>query len=199
MGLIPARAGTTLRCHECRRRSRAHPRSRGDHIGKAPGTASLTGSSPLARGPPRGSSAVTRPQGLIPARAGTTKILSVHSVTRRAHPRSRGDHKAIARVVSDERGSSPLARGPLHSPTKWQRTRGLIPARAGTTTRSDRRPSRSRAHPRSRGDHADMALYNRAYWGSSPLARGPPQTRRRTSSSGGLIPARAGTTWCRSP
>ena len=92
------------------------------------------------------------------------------------------------------KGSSPLARGPLTPVSLSATSMGLIPARAGTTLSRDLKAFKPGAHPRSRGDHADLALYNRAYWGSSPLARGPQLVIPAARARGGLIPARAGTT-----
>ena len=53
VGLIPARAGNTLRGNSKPPLSRAHPRSRGEHITPPVMISSLSGSSPLARGTPR--------------------------------------------------------------------------------------------------------------------------------------------------
>ena len=50
-GLIPARAGTTMTGTLAPGSSRAHPRSRGDHLVPVFLPCLLTGSSPLARGP----------------------------------------------------------------------------------------------------------------------------------------------------
>ena len=72
--------------------------------------------------------------------------------------------------------------------------RGLIPARAGSTTSTPPGSPRGRAHPRSRGEHAAGGMPDQLAGGSSPLARGA-----RPGSVGGswclrLIPARAGST-----
>ena len=71
-GLIPARAGTTNLPVTSAAETGAHPRSRGDH--RSPRTAAprRSGSSPLARGPPRLEAHFGHLLGLIPARAGTT-------------------------------------------------------------------------------------------------------------------------------
>ena len=72
----------------------------------------------------------------------------------RAHPRSRGDHGSHSSIGENLGGSSPLARGPLLSGKPRAATRGLIPARAGTTRTHSGEPETGRAHPRSRGDHS---------------------------------------------
>ena len=71
---------------------------------------------------------------------------------------------------------------------------GLIPARAGTTGLGLLRRGGFGAHPRSRGDHSPVATSTVSAVGSSPLARGPRTEAGTSNSSGGLIPARAGTT-----
>ena len=112
--LIPARAGTTLLSRARLWWTRAHPRSRGDHHIQTDNAFFGSGSSPLARGPPAGSSSTVGSPGLIPARAGTTGLPSRRPWRPRAHPRSRGDHLFSLFTVEKRAGSSPLARGPLH-------------------------------------------------------------------------------------
>ena len=91
-GLIPARAGNTSPCPELPGSSRAHPRSRGEHLGEEHSGAADMGSSPLARGTQEEKLAFYEWSGLIPARAGNTvDIAAVHKPSR-AHPRSRGEH-----------------------------------------------------------------------------------------------------------
>ena len=51
--------------------------------------------------------------GLIPARAGSTKVEGLETLEARAHPRSRGEHNTRHRLVALVPGSSPLARGAL--------------------------------------------------------------------------------------
>ena len=91
-GLIPARAGNTLGCRRGGRASRAHPRSRGEHSRKFHRKTWKWGSSPLARGTPRGGMARRRRLGLIPARAGNTVEWVPAFCACGAHPRSRGEH-----------------------------------------------------------------------------------------------------------
>ena len=73
---------------------------------------------------------------------------------------------------------------------------GLIPARAGNTRRQLPRTRSTRAHPRSRGEHPILVLMSSRRAGSSPLARGTLQRRVMQLDQFGLIPARAGNTWC---
>ena len=135
--------------------------------------------------------------GLIPARAGTTRYQSSAGLPPRAHPRSRGDHAGRREYEELREGSSPLARGPLSATRTVSDKTGLIPARAGTTGELLESWGSLRAHPRSRGDHCRRGVTFRSPLGSSPLARGPPDTRAAGGEFVGLIPARAGTTLVR--
>ena len=71
---------------------------------------------------------------------------------------------------------------------------GLIPAHAGKTTGATATPSRTGAHPRSRGENWDGPNGPSRWLGSSPLTRG----KRRSGCDQGrrrrLIPAHAGKT-----
>ena len=71
---------------------RAHPRSRGEHTGKTMTDLIVEGSSPLARGTRNWGERAPVDAGLIPARAGNTISCPSPVCSRRAHPRSRGDH-----------------------------------------------------------------------------------------------------------
>ena len=134
----------------------------------------LPGSSPLARGLRHQPADRRDGPGIIPARAGFTKLFLVMGVP---FP-----------------GSSPLARG-LHGAADHDHDGpGIIPARAGFTTASRTTRSTTWDHPRSRG------VYWRAAWppctprGSSPLARGLLYSAYSHSHSPRIIPARAGST-----
>ena len=193
-GLIPARAGNTPPHQVQDQEPGAHPRSRGEHLALVIISDSALGSSPLARG--------TLPYyhwsaffgGLIPARAGNTGTPSQPTTPCRAHPRSRGEHSRSASKKCCRSGSSPLARG-----TRWlfgfsTCWKGLIPARAGNTPKSQQTGKLARAHPRSRGEHAGGWVVGRLAAGSSPLARGTRLLASASCCACGLIPARAGNT-----
>ena len=70
----------------------------------------------------------------------------------------------------------------------------LIPAQAGKTRSTGRRPDTRRAHPRSRGENGELYLDDDERRGSSPLTRGKPRSRNRHFLRRGLIPAHAGKT-----
>ena len=98
---------------------------------------------------------------------------------------------AGARRVS---GSSPLARGTPGADELITPLNGLIPARAGNTAVMKAWAVTWRAHPRSRGEHANSSTTKKFRRGSSPLARGTQEIIEDDKYCLGLIPARAGNT-----
>ena len=193
-GLIPARAGNTLRRAVSCTLHRAHPRSRGEHERWDLKNLAVQGSSPLARGTPGRRDFRGVQRGLIPARAGNTGYLNFWLTVLRAHPRSRGEHTVTPHAFNDSGGSSPLARGTRSEGRSAGVVSGLIPARAGNTYRRFTASAFCRAHPRSRGEHPLPGNPSTPDAGSSPLARGTPRGLPGNLPSPGLIPARAGNT-----
>ena len=98
-GIIPARAGFTHRHPGRHGPGRDHPRSRGVYACAAGRSCGSTGSSPLARGLHPGTRLPGAPQGIIPARAGFTRMRRGTPSRTPDHPRSRGVYSVI--------GSSP--------------------------------------------------------------------------------------------
>ena len=96
------------------------------------------------------------------------------------------------------RGSSPLTRGKHALSIRVRRALGLIPAHAGKTLPVSPRRSRTRAHPRSRGENIKAAVSVVVEWGSSPLTRGKQRAQLGRHFRPGLIPAHAGKTRCSS-
>ena len=193
-GLIPAHAGkTTGRAgFSCPRT--AHPRSRGENLGRAGQVRPDRGSSPLTRGKHAALVGAGHDRGLIPAHAGKTPLHLSDNLVNGAHPRSRGENvRALAFVVPIV-GSSPLTRGKLDQHTNHGHIRGLIPAHAGKTRSWARRGRVRTAHPRSRGENATVRLIRTVTAGSSPLTRGKRTARTRSTARAGLIPAHAGKT-----
>ena len=153
--LIPAHAGKTPRCASTIHCTRAHPRSRGENQEEASGAGLVDGSSPLTRGKQASDRPFSADFRLIPAHAGKTTRYRRCAMSRRAHPRSRGENELRAKIDQFNQGSSPLTRGKPVSVHEVGRVRGLIPAHAGKTLRGTSRP---RTGP-----------------GSSPLTRGKPR------------------------
>ena len=193
-GLIPAHAGSTqdgcagIWCGP------AHPRSRGEHRAGWEFVDQYVGSSPLTRGAPAGCCRLHRRRGLIPAHAGSTIATGSATSSRRAHPRSRGEHRWKCPRRTSASGSSPLTRGARDLLIKKAGECGLIPAHAGSTAFRVRARRALRAHPRSRGEHLFAALVSEVPAGSSPLTRGAHWKPYKPKAGRGLIPAHAGST-----
>ena len=192
-GIIPARAGFTGRRVGGRLGRRDHPRSRGvypwSHWRRPP-----CGSSPLARGLRSTAACRCAPRGIIPARAGFTRV--PHGLERpgRDHPRSRGVYAWAPTWSPLTGGSSPLARGLLPNIREMIQSVGIIPARAGFTWPVRGRGPPGPDHPRSRGVYGQGQRSTRTGQGSSPLARGLLVGGSGMSITGRIIPARAGFT-----
>ena len=149
--IIPARAGFTSTTRRARSASRDHPRSRGVYPDLEVFAASVTGSSPLARGllvsPYRWVLLV----GIIPAHAGFTACGGGCGGRSGDHPRSRGVYCSTSRGRTIPSGSSPLARGLPLGRAAGESHAGIIPARAGFTPAAPERRTQRGDHPRSRG------------------------------------------------
>ena len=132
-GIIPARAGFTAMNVFNRPPKKDHPRSRGVYLDEFHGVLVLLGSSPLARGlllhPLRG----VQGEGIIPARAGFTRLPRSGWLGLPDHPRSRGVYEGSISMPGTVWGSSPLARGLLVAVAGDDEEGGIIPARAGFT------------------------------------------------------------------
>ena len=85
-------------------------------------------------------------------------------------------------------------RGKPPDPRRPSGRRGLIPARAGKTSRRTRPPARWSAHPRACGENRTGSLGRRGAVGSSPRVRGKRPCCLLGRGGVGLIPARAGKT-----
>ena len=169
---IPARAGNTPTTPRSAPQTPVHPRSRGEHLTPQQQRNFPDGSSPLARGtrdPLRRGDGRAR---FIPARAGNTHHNLEYQRSTAVHPRSRGEHDAVAPPMAAEVGSSPLARGTPGRQRDLPVGDRFIPARAGNTRPSTGLQLHSTVHPRSRGEHPAVSGAAAAFAGSSPLARG---------------------------
>ena len=193
-GLIPAHAGKTPPRASACRRSRAHPRSRGENWNAMRKRSKGAGSSPLTRGKRSVTVPVNITARLIPAHAGKTVCDRACKHHGPAHPRSRGENLVSAVQVGNAGGSSPLTRGKRAGHGRGPGPEGLIPAHAGKTGCRLARGIGARAHPRSRGENARSGASRACRAGSSPLTRGKQAVDWRGGSARGLIPAHAGKT-----
>ena len=193
-GLIPAHAGKTGRGHRRGARPGAHPRSRGENFRLRRGQVGARGSSPLTRGKPRRRTCTCMSGRLIPAHAGKTRASTRRTARSAAHPRSRGENMGADMSALSVWGSSPLTRGKLDHEVGERPRERLIPAHAGKTRRTGPAGCRPSAHPRSRGENHSGGTVPEQVSGSSPLTRGKPDGKLRTSGMSRLIPAHAGKT-----
>ena len=192
--IIPARAGFTGGAQRRGGQVRDHPRSRGVYPQSAYTARRYCGSSPLARGLPRGWRPGRRAAGIIPARAGFTLEERDEILPGQDHPRSRGVYRTLRIDSARGGGSSPLARGLRSAPPTGGRPPRIIPARAGFTRGDGRVPARPPDHPRSRGVYGCTVVHRGGAPGSSPLARGLHEDPGTLAARGRIIPARAGFT-----
>ena len=172
----------------------AHPRSRGENIGRVTSRSRLSGSSPLTRGKRVRCLDRQTAERLIPAHAGKTPKSGRPPSWRTAHPRSRGENIVLRTGSRTVSGSSPLTRGKRTCPETAAAHERLIPAHAGKTLTLPTRVAMSAAHPRSRGENETAGRRKDRPSGSSPLTRGKPRTRRAWVAPSRLIPAHAGKT-----
>ena len=106
----------------------------------------------------------------------------------------RGEHAYAEEAGANQAGSSPHARGALRELVRERQELGIIPACAGSTTRSACRWTAWGDHPRMRGEHADDASSAFDAGGSSPHARGAHKRAVLDGLDQGIIPACAGST-----
>ena len=175
MGLIPACAGKTLRLFFWSAGGRAHPRVCGENARYSFCAVPRRGSSPRVRGKRRPLGQHRAARGLIPARAGKTVgvgPLRPHSV---AHPRACGENSARREPSSRSTGSSPRVRGKRHLQRARLDNHGLIPARAGKTSKPSATSRHYWAHPRACGENGRPTALQLLTPGSSPRVRGKPR------------------------
>ena len=189
---IPAGAGNASARARYGHLTPVHPRGRGERLFSSPHRASLTGSSPRARGTHEARSADSATVRFIPAGAGNANQHRASAAARAVHPRGRGERGSAVHTGTHHRGSSPRARGTrLRDGVRGVRMR-FIPAGAGNAARNAGRGSRPSVHPRGRGERHLMNQSPTDGRGSSPRARGTPSFMRKKASLLRFIPAGAG-------
>ena len=94
---------------------------------------------------------------IIPACAGSTRLIAFCAFVATDHPRLRGEHTSRWLVVLGARESSPLARGAHWVYEATEERLLIIPACAGSTLGIVRLRLVRRDHPRLRGEHTSRA------------------------------------------
>ena len=155
---------------------RDHPRIRGEHQGRADGSANRTGIIPAYAGNTSGDGCRTEVMGgSSPHTRGTLSSMLIPNWTTWDHPRIRGEHLRRLRDVVGLGGIIPAYAG--NTPNERRvatATLGSSPHTRGTPVRGGRQPSSCWDHPRIRGEHRRRGIGR--YQG------------------GGIIPAYAGNT-----
>ena len=152
------------------------------------------GSSPHVRG-----ALVTMPgmrsgRGIIPACAGSTRILLHKDDPVWDHPRMCGEHITPKKWTNLVPGSSPHVRGAHDSCSVISALLGIIPACAGSTPPRMTWVSEVWDHPRMCGEHDGVQAILTTDKGSSPHVRGALTFGKARGQPIGIIPACAGST-----
>ena len=155
--------------HPC---SAAHPRTGGENEADPYSDETLSGSSPHGRGKRDRPTPGAEELRLIPARAGKTESVNNPNSRMWAHPRTGGENAERRRGGELLGGSSPHGRGKPRRHDARSAPFGLIPARAGKTTRRRRRCRPGPAHPRTGGENPMRFGKTDIITGSSPHGRG---------------------------
>ena len=189
---IPACAGSRTE-GKCPRPYRpVHPRVRGEQQIVRHRALTICGSSPRARG---AAGMARRPAArirFIPACAGSSDGWLVEEVSRAVHPRVRGEQDQLVDIAPVNVGSSPRARGAVHSRPDERPTKRFIPACAGSRLPSANPPTKGPVHPRVRGEQAWQVSQVKLALGSSPRARGAGGLQITNGLPPRFIPACAG-------
>ena len=154
------------------------------------------GSSPRMRGTPRRHASHRGGVGIIPAYAGNTITLSAMHEAYWDHPRVCGEHATGASTQVNCTGSSPRMRGTPAVTEATNNTARIIPAYAGNTPAACWKSWQAWDHPRICGEHRIPPYYLAQVEGSSPHMRGTPIGYVVQNTTGGIIPAYAGNTFC---
>ena len=113
-----------------------HPRIRGEHSIVSGATCTMSGSSPHTRGALAAHLLHGGEAGIIPAYAGSTTPTSTLPKGPGDHPRIRGEHSTVPIALIATAGSSPHTRGAQADNIGATAKQRIIPAYAGSTTRS---------------------------------------------------------------
>ena len=152
------------------------------------------GSSPHVRGARRPRQPGIRPNGIIPACAGSTQVRLRRRPWTEDHPRMCGEHRSGFNALFFLTGSSPHVRGARKDSPLRRCHSGIIPACAGSTGRGSCAWCPPRDHPRMCGEHFIRLAYCNAFSGSSPHVRGAHDVLRLSAVNPGITPACAGST-----
>ena len=138
-GIIPACAGNRWKELIWLKKSRDHPRVRGEQLFSGTRSIGKAGSSPRARGTGCVTVKAGCLPGIIPACAGNRDGCIRISHPSRDHPRVRGEQSSSRKACQSLGGSSPRARGTDAPRAGNGSNPGIIPACAGNSLNNQRR------------------------------------------------------------
>ena len=134
------------------RRTRDHPRGRGEQSAFFVSTITVRGPSPQARGADILNVKMKDWGRTLPASAGSSARPRPSSRCGRDHPRTRGEQYGLSGSPRPCPGPSPHARGAGGDPHVCPVAAGTIPARAGSSHKGRSAIRLRRDHPRTRGE-----------------------------------------------
>ncbi len=155
----------------------------------------MLGSSPRMRGALHDTVPGSRKDGIIPADAGSTRVLTLYGVVHPDHPRGCGEHLLVNAILPFRPKSSPRMRRALVYFERARPDRRIIPADAESTPRTYPPTGPNRDHPRECGEHIVVLIVLALSGGSSPRMRGARRFHVVVQATKGIIPANAGSTY----
>jgi len=151
---IPAGAGNGQALAADSLHAAVHPRRRGERYIRDGFPYQKIGSSPQARGTGTGRTSGGDSTRFIPAGAGNGARRATVPLDRPVHPRRRGERRLKPSSSSQNRGSSPQARGTGQVHVGQLRLDRFIPAGAGNGAARRETDRRHAVHPRRRGERS---------------------------------------------
>ena len=133
--IIPADAGSTIPALAAWGAIWDHPRGCGEHDLLEGLRVGLGGSSPRMRGAHTLPGLAEAGPRIIPADAGSTRLLPILRLAKKDHPRGCGEHCNRRPAPYRKPGSSPRLRGALQSTAGSRPKARIIPADAGSTSK----------------------------------------------------------------
>ena len=192
--IIPAHAGQTSGSRWGLDGNADHPRACGANAPVHVAARDPAGSSPRMRGKPVRSRRLRARRRIIPAHAGQTNSVPAKRSSHADHPRACGANGQQFLTNLGTFGSSPRMRGKPRLERDDSRTRRIIPAHAGQTSRTPTPTPTVSDHPRACGANAAAGRIRTLRRGSSPRMRGKQGGRRKLEREIRTIPAHAGQT-----
>ncbi len=197
--LTPAQAGSSWTTPSPTSRRRTHPRAGGEFQASQEGSVRSSDSPPRRRGVLAILLALTVPDGLTPAQAGSSCDRIVARWCARTHPRAGGEFSAPVAGMFRGMDSPPRRRGVRCSVPLHRGVSGLTPAQAGSSGAAATGAVSSRTHPRAGGEFANDIVTLSARKDSPPRRRGVQPPGGWTEADRGLTPAQAGSSPSRRP